>query len=428
MQQSNLLKASVLAACCVGLSGCIGGGSDGSDGSESPDSGDTPENVGGGGGDDSTSTSPESEFSEVSGSFIKTTSAQGMSIKEAAQVGPDSALNFGTVTCGFGEGAERYYQTDLVRVFGDRDATDEQLERTAQGVHHFLKIVRDQMALQPGSVMSNINPVLARKFVTSYEPEGSENGWAHLETAFDSTLDQQVTIDYSSDAMSQLLDLSPEDFQSVVERTEQLDSNFNTLDSVMGTLDPYSGQSFPVRYDDARITACIDGDFDSDQTVDSTVKLWGFTAGREFTPKEMHHAIVHVVQMRMTGTSGASSNIPHWFGEGQAVHLSGEAVAGADTYDLLGEPFTTEGDYAHPQAEKHALYGLMYQYLAEKTPKEDLAGIIMDKFTWTDDPTQDPSPFEVSFDNVMKDPSGDALTLSTYESEFSTRMESYLSK
>lgn len=163
------------------------------------------------------------------------------------------------------------------------------------------------------------------------------------------------------------------------------------------------------------------------------------------------HELVHHIQQNVANVGQNPYEImPRWFTEGQAVYMSGQAIASVDhhyNFDpvlILGfyDEVDVLGDGGDPStAYEH--YGLAYKYLHESNGRDAIVQMMQDMKTNTDAPhvampanpeewVEPPFPeydegmaFTRAFDGTIKNHTGASMTIEQYRTNYHDYMNAW---
>ena len=331
-QRGNLGSAFAVTGLALALSGCLGGG--GSDNSN---------NSNGGGGDN-----PDPETFETVEATTQRTSDGGLSFSEATNA--DTTGTYGSLGAECGDSpSDRYFETSEAIVFGDGNASDEQLQRLANAIHHYYPKTLETFGLDKTTFDKTNRAAISHRFLNRWSLEDYHAGdWSYLNNALGSvTSSKSVNITDATTANIELLRLNATDLKAVIEQTlanSNADSGNGNPDLSIGQFMQIESESSDTpthqpRYtDEAKIVACADT---SNEPGNGSAKTWGITVAGDFKGEIVHHELVHYVQERLFGGRSLSSNVPRWFREGQAVVIAGQPLVGKSRIDEYN-PTTVE--------------------------------------------------------------------------------------
>lgn len=330
-------------------------------------------------------------FPAVSGEIRFVSDSQGLSFAEAVQNAWASC------------DGNRYFETDLVRVYGEDSVSDQVKKDTAAAIHHYWQRVASGFGLTEDEYRNRYRHILIQAYGTPPDHDDMEPWEIH-----------QLLAHMTSDELKTLFRAK----EKVLEQDEGSLGAFITEQGITHTLN----------FDPVRIGVCIDPNMPSGS---GTGQLWGITVGPGARGDIVHHELVHYAQSRLLGGE-AFMYAPRWFTEGQATFMAGQRVAGRGDFRSINPvkiehcyaaDGTLEGSICLSGNEPYNHYALSYRYLTEGTSMEAIRAF-MESVHDNGDGIEF-KRFKAVFGNYFKKPDGTPLSYGEYQADYHLLLEDF---
>ena len=332
-------------------------------------------------------------FPAVSGEIRFVSDPQGLSFAEAMQNEWASC------------GGNRYFETDLVRVYGEDSVSDQVKKDTAAAIHHYWQRVASGFGLTEDEYRNRYRHILIDHFSLVAAPLDAQN------MEWRGQLQQELSV-MTSDEIEALF------------RAKEAELELD--EGSLGAFITEQGITHTLNFDPVRIGVCIDPNMPSGS---GTGELWGITVGPGARGDIVHHELVHYAQARLFG-GYPFVHAPRWFTEGQATFMAGQSVAGSRNY-RDASPVTIEHCTAALEGgiacgnvnEPYDHYALSYRYLTAGTPRVRIREFMEIAYN-TGDSTEFVL-FKEEFVNYFKKPDGTPLSYEEYQADYHSLLEDF---
>lgn len=441
----RLVSGVAVTGLALALAGCFGGGG----------GGDASNRDGGSGGDDNSelmtfeTVEATTEYTSDGGmSFSEatnadTTSNSGASSSDTVTASAFTSFDKRSVDAACGDNpSDRYLETSEAIVFGDGNASDEQLQRLANAIHHYYPKTLEAFGLDQGEFDTTNRAGIAYRFLRGWIQndvgfEGSITSLGHIENALGSETSFTATVTNATQAMSELMKLNSTELKAVIDEAFADAEEDNTAELLISKADLMSVESTvrgthqPRYTDEAKIVACADTSTDPGN---GTADIWGITVAGDFKGEIVHHELVHYVQERLFGGRTVLDQVPRWFREGQAVVMADQPMVGESRVDELNpvtiETYQDEDESVTSLDNYYGFYGLAYSYVADGTPQEDMNRVLTESFVSPEQVTNNGGDeaykTKAQFDDLVLKPDSSDLTYSEYQNNWEPLVRDHL--
>lgn len=302
-------------------------------------------------------------------------------------------------------GGNRYFETDLVRVYGDDTISDQVKKDTAAAIHHYWGRVAGAFGLSEDEYRNRYRHILIDHFSREAAP------------------DDAVNMDWRGELQRELAPLTSAELEA---RFREKEIEFGMAPGDLGAFVTEQGITHTLNFEPVRIGVCIDQAMPSGS---GTGKYWGITVGPNARGDIIHHELVHYAQVRLFGGE-AFVHGPRWFTEGQATYMAGQSIAGRGSFKnespVRIEHCDTkvEGGIGCARVEEpYSHYALAYKYLTAGTPMADIRAFMESAYNTGD--TTEFRRFKDEFANYFRNHKGEPLSYEDYQSNYHLLLEDY---
>lgn len=330
-------------------------------------------------------------------------------------------------------GGDRYFETELVRVYGEDGVPDEHKARIASQVHFYWDRVAAAFELSEEDYRHRYRSTLIEHYLDYLGPRVGSSSFSAdaISPVIEQALEDGLTTPDDPNAwrwriQNRLSELRSEELEALFRNTELA---FKEEEGHIGQF--YSAQGTPqtLSFDPEMITVCVDPAMPSGAGTGFT---WGIEVGSSPDGQIVHHELVHYAQARLFGGE-AFVHAPRWFTEGQATYLAGQQIAGERNYTQLNpvdiehcynEAGTINDDSVCLSAnEPYNHYALAYGYLTAGTSAETIREFMA--YVYNTGSTMEFPRFKAEFGYYFRKPDGSPLHYEDYQQHYHSLLAAF---